>query len=70
VPFDIILVATSADLERYRDSPGLLYRTILREGSEVYCSAGRDPVQRTLGELDGRRLLQRVRLRAQRLQMV
>ncbi len=37
VPFDI-LVATPNDLERHRDNIGLIYRTILREGREVYAA--------------------------------
>ncbi len=36
-PFDI-LVATPSDLERHKDDIGLIYRTILREGKEVYAS--------------------------------
>ena len=35
VPFDI-LVATPNDLEVHRDNIGLIYKTILREGREVY----------------------------------
>lgn len=35
VAFDI-LVATPTDLERHRDNIGLIYRTILEEGREVY----------------------------------
>jgi len=35
VPFDIV-VATSEDLEVHRSNPGLIYQTILREGTEVY----------------------------------
>ena len=35
VPFDI-LVATPDDLERHKDNIGLIYRTILQEGIEVY----------------------------------
>ena len=35
VPFGIV-VATSEDLEVYRSNPGLIYQTILREGTEVY----------------------------------
>lgn len=31
-----ILVATPGDLEKHRDNIGLIYRTILREGREVY----------------------------------
>ena len=34
-PFDII-VATPTDLEKRKDNIGLIYRTILREGREVY----------------------------------
>jgi predicted nucleotidyltransferase len=37
VPFDII-VATSADLEKHRDHVGLIYRTVLQEGIEVYAA--------------------------------
>lgn len=37
VPFDL-LVVTSADLARHRDNPGLIYRTILAEGQEVYAA--------------------------------
>lgn len=37
VPFDI-LVATPADLEKHKDNIGLIYRTILREGQEVYAA--------------------------------
>jgi hypothetical protein len=35
VPFDIV-VATSEDLELYKDNPGLIYGTIISEGVEVY----------------------------------
>ena len=35
VPFDI-LVATPSDLERHKDNIGLIYRTVLQEGREVY----------------------------------
>jgi predicted nucleotidyltransferase len=31
-----VLVATPSVLERHRDNPGLIYRTILEEGREVY----------------------------------
>jgi predicted nucleotidyltransferase len=31
-----VLVTTPAALERYRDNIGLIYRTILREGKELY----------------------------------
>jgi len=36
-PFDI-LVATPSDLEKHRDNIGLIYRTVLREGKEVYAA--------------------------------
>lgn len=35
LPVDVI-VATPSDLDRYRDSPGLVYREALREGKELY----------------------------------
>jgi predicted nucleotidyltransferase len=37
VPFDV-LVATPTDLERHKKDPGLIYRTILEEGREVYAA--------------------------------
>jgi predicted nucleotidyltransferase len=37
VPFDVI-VATPGDLETHKDSPGLIYRSILAEGKEIYVS--------------------------------
>ncbi len=37
VPFDI-LVATPADLEKYKDNPGLIYHTIMLEGETVYAA--------------------------------
>ncbi|MCE2393048.1 nucleotidyltransferase domain-containing protein [Candidatus Poribacteria bacterium] len=37
VPFDI-LVATPNDLEMHKDNIGLIYRSILREGREVYAT--------------------------------
>jgi predicted nucleotidyltransferase len=37
IPFDV-LVATRGDLERHRDNPGLVYRTILREGKTIYAA--------------------------------
>jgi len=37
VPFDI-LVATPADLQKHKDKIGLIYRTILEEGREVYAA--------------------------------
>ncbi len=35
IPFDI-LVVTSSDLEKYKDSVGLIYREILTEGKQIY----------------------------------
>lgn len=35
--FDI-LVATPGDLERHKDNIGLVYRTVLREGKEIYAA--------------------------------
>ena len=37
VPFDI-LVATPGDLQKHKDKIGLIYRTILQEGREVYAA--------------------------------
>ncbi|WP_456426484.1 nucleotidyltransferase domain-containing protein [Rhodocaloribacter sp.] len=37
IPFDV-LVTTPELLARYADHPGLIYRTILREGREVYAA--------------------------------
>lgn len=37
LPFDIV-VATPADLERHKDNIGLIYRTVLQEGQEVYAA--------------------------------
>jgi len=37
VPFDV-LVATPKDLENHKDNGGLIYRTVLREGIDVYAS--------------------------------
>jgi predicted nucleotidyltransferase len=37
VHFDI-LVATPADLQKHKDKIGLIYRTILQEGREVYAA--------------------------------
>ncbi|MEK7374485.1 MAG: hypothetical protein AABZ85_05590, partial [Thermodesulfobacteriota bacterium] len=31
VPYDLVVV-TPADLEKHRDNPGLIYRSVLREG--------------------------------------
>ena len=36
-PFDIV-VATPSDLEKHKDNIGLIYRSILKEGKEVYAS--------------------------------
>jgi len=33
-----ILVATPSDLERHRNNVGLIYRTILEQGKEIYAS--------------------------------
>lgn len=33
-----VVVATPSDLERYGDSPGLIYRTVLEEGRELYAA--------------------------------
>ena len=37
LPVDVV-VATSADLEKYGDSPALVYREALREGRELYAA--------------------------------
>lgn len=37
VPFDI-LVATPNDLAQHKDNIGLIYRTVLQEGREVYAA--------------------------------
>jgi len=37
VPVDIV-VATPGDLEKHKDTVGLIYRTVLREGREVYAA--------------------------------
>jgi predicted nucleotidyltransferase len=40
LPFAVdIVVATPSDLERHRHNVGLIYRTILREGREIYAAA-------------------------------
>jgi hypothetical protein len=31
-----VLVATPSDLDKHRDNVGFVYRTILREGKDVY----------------------------------
>ena len=39
IPYGIdVLVATPADLEKYRHSVGLIYRSILEEGRELYAA--------------------------------
>jgi predicted nucleotidyltransferase len=38
VPFDL-LVATPSDLEKHKDNIGLIYRTVLLEGKEVYVAS-------------------------------
>ena len=35
VPFDI-MVATPEDLKKHRNNIGLIYRTVLQEGKEIY----------------------------------
>ena len=35
LPVDVV-VATPSDVEKYKDSPGLIYREALREGRELY----------------------------------
>ncbi len=37
VPFDI-LVATPSVLEKHKDNIGLIYRTVLKEGREIYAA--------------------------------
>lgn len=37
LPFDVI-VATPSDLAKYGDTPGLIYREIIREGRELYAA--------------------------------
>jgi predicted nucleotidyltransferase len=37
IAFDL-LVATPSDLEKHKDNIGLIYRTILKEGKEVYAA--------------------------------
>jgi predicted nucleotidyltransferase len=37
VPFDI-LVATPRDLEKHKDNIGLIYRTVIQEGKEIYAA--------------------------------
>ena len=35
VAFDVV-VATATDIEKHKDNIGLIYRSVLREGKEVY----------------------------------
>lgn len=37
MPFDI-LVATPEDLEKHKENVGLIYRTVLMEGREIYAA--------------------------------
>jgi predicted nucleotidyltransferase len=37
VPYDVV-VATPSDLEKYGKSVGLIYRTVLEEGREMYAA--------------------------------
>lgn len=37
VPFDV-LVATPRDLEKHKNNIGLIYKTVLQEGKEVYAA--------------------------------
>jgi predicted nucleotidyltransferase len=37
VSFDI-LVATPGDLEKHKENIGLIYRTVIREGKEIYAA--------------------------------
>jgi len=37
VPFDI-LVTTPGTLEKHKDNIGLIYRTVLKEGKEIYAA--------------------------------
>lgn len=39
IPFAVdVLVATPTDLDKHRDNIGLIYRTVLREGREIYAA--------------------------------
>jgi len=39
IPYGIdVVVATPADLDKYRHSVGMIYRTILEEGRELYAA--------------------------------
>ena len=46
IPFDIV-VATPQDLEKHKDNRGLIYKSALKEGIEIYLS---DRSSRELGE--------------------
>ena len=37
IPYDI-LVATPHDLKKHKDNLGLIYRTVLQEGKEIYAA--------------------------------
>jgi predicted nucleotidyltransferase len=37
VPVDLV-VTTEGDLDCHKDNPGLIYRTVLREGKELYAA--------------------------------
>ena len=37
VPFDV-LVSTPSTLEKHKDNIGLIYRTVLQEGKEIYAA--------------------------------
>ena len=37
VPFDV-LVSTPSTLEKHKDNIGLIYRTVLKEGKEIYAA--------------------------------
>lgn len=37
LPVDVV-VATQSDIEKYKDTPGLIYREALREGRELYAA--------------------------------
>lgn len=39
IPFDLV-VATPSDLEKYKNNLGLIYKTILEEGKEIYAASG------------------------------
>jgi len=39
IPFDLI-IATPSDLEKYKNNHGLIYKTVLEEGKEIYAKSG------------------------------